>query len=186
MRVFLNISAFIIEVQATEDPMAASAVSLTWSTSRTDLIALARINKIEPINAPRVESLIAVRAALHLLPAPGSESMLRQDRARARATLLVLLRGAGLVSTDEKTVDNSDVDMPELVDAAYRFLATSPGRLLMVHLEDVLGVIEQVNLPGTIDQHPNWRRKLPMAWEKLATSTRLCSFAEMLARLRPQ
>ena len=129
---------------------------------------------------------IAVRAALHLLPAPGSESMLRQDRASARVALLALLRGTGLLSTTEKSVDDSDVDMTELVDAAYHFLATSPGRLLMVHLEDVLGITEQVNLPGTVDEHPNWRRKLPTAWEKLATSPRLFSIAEMLARLRPQ
>ncbi len=129
---------------------------------------------------------ISVRAALHLLSAPDSESMLRQDRARARAALLALLRGAELLAADEKPVEDGGVDMAELVDAAYRFLATTPGRLLIVHLEDVLGVIEQVNLPGTVGEHPNWRRKLPIAWEKLAASPRLCGFAEMLARLRPQ
>ena len=128
---------------------------------------------------------IAVRAALHLLPAPDGESMLRQERARARAALLALLRGSGLLSTAETPVDDPDIPMPDLVDAAYRFLATSPGRLLMVRLEDVFGVIEQVNLPGTVDEHPNWRRKLPMPWETLATSPWLRGFAEMLSRLRP-
>ncbi len=129
---------------------------------------------------------IAVRAVLQLLPEPSSETMLRQDRASARAALLALLRGTGLLSTTEKQVDDSDVDMTELVDAAYHFLATTPGRLLMVHLEDVLGIIEQVNMPGTVDEHPNWRRKLPITWEKLATSPRLCSIAKTLTRLRPQ
>jgi 4-alpha-glucanotransferase len=55
----------------------------------------------------------------------------------------------------------------------------------MVQLEDVLGVIEQVNVPGTVDEHPNWRIKLPMPWEELSTNPRLCGFAEMLVRLRP-
>ena len=32
-------------------------------------------------------------------------------------------------------------------------------------LEDVLGVVEQVNVPGTIDEHPNWRRRLPVSLE---------------------
>ena len=41
-------------------------------------------------------------------------------------------------------------------------------------------IIEQVNLPGTVDEHPNWRRKLPGSWEELAASPRLRSFAEML------
>ena len=28
-------------------------------------------------------------------------------------------------------------------------------------LEDLLGLVEQPNLPSTIDTHPNWRRRLP-------------------------
>jgi 4-alpha-glucanotransferase len=28
-------------------------------------------------------------------------------------------------------------------------------------VEDVLALTEQPNLPGTIDEHPNWRRRLP-------------------------
>jgi (1->4)-alpha-D-glucan 1-alpha-D-glucosylmutase len=83
-------------------------------------------------------------------------------------------------------VHDPDIGMADLVDAAYRFLATSSGRLLMVQLEDVLGVIEQANVPGTGDEHPNWRIKLPIPWEKLSTNPRLCRFAEMLVRLRPR
>ena len=52
--------------------------------------------------------------------------------------------------------------------AASAFLATSPARLVMVSAEDMLDVAEQVNIPGTIDQHPNWRRKLPVALESWA------------------
>jgi 4-alpha-glucanotransferase len=32
--------------------------------------------------------------------------------------------------------------------------------LALVPIEDVLGLTEQPNLPGTIDEHPNWRRRL--------------------------
>ena len=28
-------------------------------------------------------------------------------------------------------------------------------------VEDALGLQEQPNLPGTMDEHPNWRRRLP-------------------------
>jgi 4-alpha-glucanotransferase len=55
--------------------------------------------------------------------------------------------------------------------AAARFLAATPSHLVMVSVEDLLGVSEQVNIPGTTDQHPNWRRKLPVLledWEKEA------------------
>ena len=47
--------------------------------------------------------------------------------------------------------------------AAHAFLARTPSRLMIVQLEDVFGVPEQVNLPGTDRRaHPNWRRKLPL------------------------
>jgi 4-alpha-glucanotransferase len=124
---------------------------------------------------------IALRAALGLLPAPDSEMRLRQDRARARAALIALLYGAGLLPSP----DEAAADIPELVDAAYRFLAATPSRLLMVHLEDLLGVMDQVNLPGTVEEHPNWRRKLPLRWEDLATLPQLRRLAEALSRRRP-
>ena len=45
-------------------------------------------------------------------------------------------------------------------DAAVRFVAKSASRLALVPIEDVLGLSEQPNLPGTVDEHPNWRRRL--------------------------
>ena len=31
----------------------------------------------------------------------------------------------------------------------------------MVPLEDLLGIVEQPNLPGTVETHPNWQQRLP-------------------------
>jgi hypothetical protein len=28
-------------------------------------------------------------------------------------------------------------------------------------MEDLLGVLDQPNVPGTVHEHPNWRRRLP-------------------------
>jgi 4-alpha-glucanotransferase len=55
---------------------------------------------------------------------------------------------------------------PEFVDVV-RFLARSPSRLLAVALDDVLGLVDQPNIPGTVAQHPNWRRRLPVDVEDL-------------------
>jgi 4-alpha-glucanotransferase len=51
--------------------------------------------------------------------------------------------------------------------AVVRFLARTRSRLLTVSLEDLLGVIDQPNIPGTIDEHPNWRRRLPVPLDEL-------------------
>jgi 4-alpha-glucanotransferase len=47
------------------------------------------------------------------------------------------------------------------------FLSRTRSRLLAISLEDLLGVVPQPNIPGTIDEHPNWRQKIPVALEDL-------------------
>jgi 4-alpha-glucanotransferase len=45
------------------------------------------------------------------------------------------------------------------------FLSRTRTRLLAVAIEDLLGLVDQPNIPGTIDEHPNWRRRLPQPLE---------------------
>jgi 4-alpha-glucanotransferase len=47
------------------------------------------------------------------------------------------------------------------VESAAGFIAKTPCQLALLPLEDVFEVVEQPNIPGTIDEHPNWRRRLP-------------------------
>jgi 4-alpha-glucanotransferase len=54
--------------------------------------------------------------------------------------------------------------------AVVGFLARTKSRLLAVSLEDLLGVIDQPNIPGTVDEHPNWRRRLPLALDEIASA----------------
>jgi 4-alpha-glucanotransferase len=48
-----------------------------------------------------------------------------------------------------------------VVDAALAFIARTPSPLCLLPLEDLLGQQEQPNVPGTVDEHPNWRRRMP-------------------------
>jgi 4-alpha-glucanotransferase len=54
--------------------------------------------------------------------------------------------------------------------AVTNFLARTKSRLLTISLEDLLGVIDQPNIPGTVNEHPNWRRRLPLAIDKIAAA----------------
>ena len=54
--------------------------------------------------------------------------------------------------------------------AVVGFLARTKSRLLAISLEDLLGVVDQPNIPGTIDEHPNWRRRLPVALDEMAAA----------------
>jgi len=52
--------------------------------------------------------------------------------------------------------------------AVAGFLAKARSRLLAISLEDLLGVIEQPNIPGTVNEHPNWRQRLPIEIDGIA------------------
>ena len=65
----------------------------------------------------------------------------------------------------------------ELHNAIIGFLASTPSMLLTVNQEDLTKDIEQQNLPGTVHQHPNWRRKMRMTLEELMAQT---DYAQML------
>jgi 4-alpha-glucanotransferase len=59
-------------------------------------------------------------------------------------------------------------DEPDaVVDAALGHIARSPAVLAIAPLEDLLGEAEQPNLPGTICEHPNWRRRLQAPIQEL-------------------
>jgi len=69
-----------------------------------------------------------------------------------------------------------------------RYLADAPSRLLVVSIEDLLGVREQVNLPGTVNEHPNWRHRLPVVLEDLKNEEGVIAVAETMrsaGRSRP-
>jgi 4-alpha-glucanotransferase len=77
-------------------------------------------------------------------------------------------------------------DPESIVAAAYRFIARSNARIVMLQIEDVLGETTPVNVPGTAMEYPNWRRKLHEHVETIATNRRLERFAATLRELRPR
>jgi 4-alpha-glucanotransferase len=66
--------------------------------------------------------------------------------------------------------------------AVAGYLARTPSRLVMVALEDILGVTGQINIPGTVDQHPNWRRRIPLPLEQLKDNDNLARIAEVFSQ----
>ena len=59
----------------------------------------------------------------------------------------------------------------------HRFLAGAASRLIAVQAEDVLDVADQPNLPGTVDEYPNWRRPLPIPARALSEDPRMLETA---------
>jgi 4-alpha-glucanotransferase len=72
-------------------------------------------------------------------------------------------------------------DVQRVADAAVAFIAETPSRLALLPLEDALASVEQPNLPGTINQHPNWRRRYPVDAANLLTDVHVHKRVEQLA-----
>ena len=58
-----------------------------------------------------------------------------------------------------------------------RFLADTPSHLVAISLEDILGTIDQPNIPGSIDEYPNWRMRSRIMVEDLPMHGRLIDIA---------
>jgi 4-alpha-glucanotransferase len=96
---------------------------------------------------------------LHRSSAAASEAEDRAARVEERARLWSAI---GSVAPEPAP------DQPQaVVDAATAFVGRTPCPIAILPLEDIVGLVEQPNLPGTIDEHPNWRRRMPDSTDAL-------------------
>ena len=89
----------------------------------------------------------------------------------------------GLTPLGDPVAD--DVHVPtvdEFVLGAYRELSTAPSRIITAALDDALGVEERPNMPGTVDEWPNWRIALPLSLEDVLRDERVDAVARAMSR----
>lgn len=90
----------------------------------------------------------------------------RDERARDRAYLVAALIDQGFLELGfPVTVEHDNIKT--LIAAVHSFLARTPAVLMMINLEDIIAATAQINVPGTIDEHPNWRHRLQVTIEQL-------------------
>ena len=120
---------------------------------------------------------LAWRACLRLYPDTGAAETAVMERSRDRHLLLDALVREGILAPERRgqflPESGEPVYSTELGCAILTYLARSHARLMLVQLEDVVGEIEQANLPGTIESHPNWRRRMSRVLEETITGADL-------------
>ncbi|MEL6479965.1 MAG: 4-alpha-glucanotransferase, partial [Pseudomonadota bacterium] len=99
-----------------------------------------------------------------------TEDAARQRVARAedRRTIAALLAEARILPEGLDPADPPAEADAALLDAIHALMARSSSALVAVQIDDVLSTLEQPNIPGTIDEHPNWRRRHEAAAESLS------------------
>ncbi len=124
---------------------------------------------------------IELREQLGLYPDEATLLAVRQERQRDRERLVGALAEAGL--RPDWPVDRFE---PHFAAAVHSFLGASRSALVAVQAEDLLGMLEPVNVPGTGSEHPNWLRKLTGDLAELFEGASAQPVLEVMRRQRPR
>ena len=117
-------------------------------------------------------------------PSPGSGRVRsrRPGPRRARSEPRMRRRAPHPPGRHGRAGPNATVD--ETVVGAYQRLGKAPS-LVAAALDDALGVEERPNLPGTVDERPNWCLALPSPLEEIEADPRVLGVAAALGTPGP-
>jgi (1->4)-alpha-D-glucan 1-alpha-D-glucosylmutase len=124
---------------------------------------------------------LALRSRHGLYPTEEARRKEGDARAHDRWLLLSTLDEEGLLphGVNLDRIDHTAM-LPAIIEAVHLYLARSRAGLFMIQLDDLFGEPEQVNLPGTVFERPNWRRKLSRNLDYLVDDTAPRALAKAL------
>ncbi|OHP52931.1 1,4-alpha-glucan branching protein GlgB [Neisseria sp. HMSC061B04] len=99
---------------------------------------------------------------LGTLPDAAAFQTALDEREHDKADLLDKLKYTGCLSADVQMPAKAD---ETLLAALHKYGALSRSKLYAVQLENLLGVIDNLNVPGVTDGYPNWAQKMPVSLE---------------------
>jgi 4-alpha-glucanotransferase len=121
---------------------------------------------------------IELRRRLNLYPSAEVENDIVRERGHDREMLLSALRDQALNPAHPSTP--SEPFTPQLAHALHLYLARATTTLVALQIEDLLGMVDPVNVPGTDTEYPNWQRKLCADIEDMAVRS---DFAQQFAEI---
>jgi 4-alpha-glucanotransferase len=81
---------------------------------------------------------------------------------------LQALADEDLLPHDVNVADSEHIGRtPQLTNAVHAYLVGSQCFLLIVQLDDLTDERQQANLPGSVTEYPNWRRRLKRSLEEM-------------------
>ncbi|WP_279482062.1 4-alpha-glucanotransferase [Aureimonas sp. SK2] len=113
------------------------------------------------------------------------------SRARERKTLLAALQYENLLPPDLMAAARDEGELPpdlgqDLALAVHRFGARTGSMLFAMQVEDMVLAERQPNLPGTMDEYPNWRIRSDVPLEDLGSDERFQAMARAMRQERPE
>ncbi len=130
---------------------------------------------------------LALKRAVKLYPDAHLAEADAAAREQDRRMLLEDLKHRGLLGEGAAGPPEAGDSFPlELREATLDYLAQSQAALVEVRLEEIFGVAEQQNLPGTQTENPNWRVKFPLTLEQMEERPEPARLAARLNKARSQ
>ena len=99
---------------------------------------------------------------LGTLPDAAAFQTALDEREHDKADLLDKLKYTGCLGADVQMPAKAD---ETLLAALHKYGALSRSKLYAVQLENLLGVIDNLNVPGVTEGYPNWAQKMPVSLE---------------------
>lgn len=125
------------------------------------------------------------RQKLELYPTEEMGESDRSARVHDKARLIDALTDLGVLDmnhTSQESIKDMDTTLSISV---HKYLAQAPSHIHLIPLEDALEITEQVNIPGTVDEHPNWRQILPVSVENIWEEDSVNNIASAMRTIRP-
>lgn len=147
-----------------------------------DALATATTHDLPTLKAWWQGDDLDLRDRLQLYPSRETAHRLREERTADRHALLRALCAVGLWHWRDFE------PLPEfsfaLARAIHLFLGKSEAALVLLQLEDLIGMTDPVNVPGTHTEHANWQRKLAVETHAIFARPEVIEALQALAKAR--
>jgi 4-alpha-glucanotransferase len=129
---------------------------------------------------------LQVRAGLGAFCDDAARRQAWEERQRDKGLILSALKQEGLLPNG---IGDDPATVPAMTQglcrAIHTYLARTPSWVVLANLEDGLEELSQTNMPGTVENHPNWSRKYACRIEDLIGDERLRELGACLRSTRP-
>jgi 4-alpha-glucanotransferase len=103
---------------------------------------------------------IALREKLNLYPSEAILKSVQEARSNELPAMMAALVREGLWHWQSH--EGLPPYSPALARAIHAFLGLTAANFAMLQIEDLIGMIDPVNVPGTDKEHANWQRKVAL------------------------
>jgi 4-alpha-glucanotransferase len=143
-------------------------------------------NAVASLNTHDMPSFAAYWQGLDITDRFDRGLLTQEDAVCERRNRQGLLQALQELLQQQRLLPDATADAQAVLSACLAFLSTSPGRVVLVNLEDLWLETRPQNVPGTSSERPNWQRKAGYSLEKFRHLPQVLATLRTVNHLRQQ